>query len=453
MSNTDYDVVVIGAGSGGMATAKRAARNGASVAVVEERTVGGTCVARGCMPKKFLVIAAKKMKLAQRSGPRGLDTSVENVSWSDLIDHDQAVVDDLIDINRDGLVDVDGVDLIEGRGTLTGDGSVSVGDEELTYEHLVLAPGLRPSRPPIEGVEHGQTSDEFLQDRERPESMVIVGGGYIGVEFGSVMDAFDVDVEMIHRPDQLIKNHDRDVANALREEFERRGITVRTSAEARAIEPDGDQYQVTYYHDGENHDTTADRVLVATGRHPQLSGMGLEEAGVELDDRGFVKTDGALRTTADDIYAVGDVNGQYQFTPVAILEGKTVGDRITGESSSPIDYDPIPSAVFTYPEIGSAGLTEATARERHGDDITVATKSFTPFSATVTGVDESTFIKLIYAGSDDELIGVHVLGPSASELVQGFSLAMKRGATMSDLKDFPGVHPTVTEEVFSAKPD
>lgn len=452
MSDDQYDAVVIGAGSGGMASAKRMAGEGASVAVVEERTAGGTCVARGCMPKKFLVIASELAMDHEADGPRGFNSKGMDVTWSELIDHEQAIVDDLVDINRDGIEAYDSIDLIDGRGTFTESGTVRVNDRELWADTTVIATGLKPARPPIEGADLGQTSDEFLRDPTLPESVVIVGGGYIGVEFGSVLDAFGVDVEIIHRPETLIKQHDTDVAEALREQFERRGINVMTSTEVQGIEEARDGYCVSYEENGSSVDTTeADRVIMATGRRPNVSELGLDRVGVEQSDRGYIKVDDNFETSVDGIYAVGDINGSHQFTPVAIREGKTAANHALGKPATPPDYDTVPTAVFTHPEIGSVGLTERQANERY-DDVTVATKTFTPYSATVKGTDEETFIKLLYEGEENRLIGLHVFGPSASELVQGFAVAMRKGTTMDDFRDFPGVHPTVAEEIFSTKP-
>lgn len=452
MENQEYDLVVMGAGSGGMAAAKKASRNGARVAVIESRTVGGTCVARGCMPKKFLVIASEKARDSQSPGPRGLSSRLNGTDWSELIEHEQAVVDDLIDLNRDGLVDYDGVTLIEGIAHFIDDRSIEVKDRTIGFEKAVIATGLRPARPPIEGAELGLTSDEFLQHPELPDSVVFVGGGYIGVEFASILEAFGVEVQILHRPPHLIKQHDSDVADFLADQFRDRELEVKTEAEVQAIREQKDGYEVEYTHRGNTYTSESEQVIIATGRRPNVEDIGLEDAGVELDGSGFVEVDDRFRTTNESIYAVGDVIGKAQYTPVAIREGKIAADHAFGDGEDRIDYDTVPTAVFSHPTIGSVGLSEEEARSRHSDSVVVASKQFTPYSATVKGTTDKTFIKVIFGKENRALLGLHVCGPHASEIVQGFALAMKTGATQDDLKDFPGVHPTVAEEIFSAKP-
>lgn len=445
-----YDVLVLGAGSGGMAAAKRAASKGADVGVVENRTVGGTCVARGCMPKKFLVIAARRMREIQAQGPSGLHSEPTEVNWADIIDHEQAIVDDLIDANRDGLVDRDGIELIEGEAVIQAPDRVEVGDTIYETDSIILATGLQPDRPPIDGVEYGMDSAEFLRNRTLPYSMAIVGGGYISVEFASIVNRFGVDVTIFQRPDQLIDNQDRHIAAALAEHFEERGITVRTGSEVQSIEKVDRSYVVEFESDGSMDKFGADRVLIATGRRPNTDEIGLENTDVETE-RGFPAVDEFMQTSAPDIYAVGDITGHKQFTPVAIAEGKVAGENAVTNNDTRINYEAIPSAVFTDPEIGSVGLTQSEAEQKY-DAIQTAMKSFRPFSSAVHREPGEARIKLIYEGDGAQLVGLHVMGPHASEMVQGFAPAMRKGLAQDDLKDFPGIHPTIAEEIFSTKP-
>lgn len=448
MSNT-YDVLVIGAGSGGMATAKRAAGNGKTVGVIENRTAGGTCVARGCMPKKFLVLASRRMREIQAGGPHGLEAEVTELSWTDIIDHEQSIVDDLIDSNRDGLTDREGIDLIDGKATFLDNNRLEVGGESYEAENIVIATGLRPTKPPIEGVEYGLTSDEFLTERTLPYSMAIVGGGYIGVEFASVLDFFGVDVTIFQRPDFLINGHDRDMAKNLKSRFQDRGIEVMTGSEVQKIEKVDRNYVLEYSRNGNRNRFRTDRVLVSAGRRPNTDQLGLEKTGLDSDG-GFISTDSTLETEVDGLYAVGDVNGHKQFTPVAIAEGKVAAENIAGNDDE-IDYSAVPAAVFTTPEIGSVGLSENEA-ENNFDAIQTATKSFRPFSSVVRREPEETTIKIIYEGDDRRVVGLHVIGPHASEMVQGFAPGMRNGLYQDDFKDFPGIHPTIAEEIFSTKP-
>lgn len=448
MSNS-YDVLVIGAGSGGMAAAKRAAERGASVGIVEGRTVGGTCVARGCMPKKFLVLASRRMREIQAGGPNGLKADVTRLDWTDLIDHEQGVVEDLIDANRDGLTDRENIDVIEGYATFREPRELEIDGDIFEADQVIIATGMKPSRPPIDGVEHGITSDEFLRDHNLPRSMAMVGGGYIAVEFASILHEFGVDVTIFQRPEHLLKKHDDDMSEALEEQFEQRGIEVHTNTEVQSIEKVERTYRLNVDRDGEQGRFGADRVLVAAGREPNTDQLGLENLDLTLD-HGFVPVDDFMRTEIDGLFAVGDITGEKHFTPVAIAEGKVAGNNAVTETDTTVDYRAIPSAVFTTPEVGTVGLTESEARDQY-ELVKPARKSFRPFSSAVRREPEETSIKLVYAGEENQLVGLHVLGPHASEIVQGFALAMRNGVVMEDLKDFPGVHPTIAEEIFSTK--
>lgn len=445
-----YDVLVIGAGSGGMAAAKRAASRGVRVGIVEARTAGGTCVARGCMPKKFLVLASRRMREVRAGGPHGLQSEVTELDWADVIDHEQAVVEDLIDTNREGLTERENIELIEGYATFVDERTVEVDGTRYRAGKIIVATGLRPAKPPIDGVEHGITSDEFFGDHSLPFSMAMVGGGFVAVEFASLLSHFGVDVTIFQRPDSLIKAHDSDITQALEEQLENRGITVHTNTEVQSIDRQDRTYVVNVEKGGEPGRFSAKRVLVAAGRRPNTDELGFENLDLTLDN-GFIPVDDAMRTELDGVYAVGDVTGKKPFTPVAVAEGKVAGDNAAGEEHETVDYRAIPSAVFTDPEIGSVGLTEEEARERY-DRVKPAKKAFRPFSSVVRRESEETTIKLVYAGEEDELVGLHVLGPHASEMVQGFAVAMRKGVGMEDLKDFPGIHPTIAEEIFSTKP-
>lgn len=446
----EYDFVVIGAGSGGMAAAKKAASRNFSVALIEEKTVGGTCVARGCMPKKFLFIAAKKIRSALSSGPAGFETEPRNLDWADLIDHEQNVVDGLIDSNRDGVEQYDNINLIEGTATLEGEHRLTVNEQIIQFDKLVIASGMRPAPPPIDGKKYGITSDEFLQDHNLPNIIAIVGGGYIGVEFASILNAFGVEVKIFQRPSHLIDNHDVDIAEELEAQLKEKGIQIYTDSEVQSIEKVGQAYRVSVAHNSRSASYTTDRVLLATGRKPNTEELNLEEAGIQTDN-GFVDVDDSFRTSLDHVFAVGDVNGRMPFTPVAIAEGKTAAINAIHDEHETVQYDYIPTAVFTHPEIGSVGLSEQQAKKRFSE-IETATGQFKPFEKAVKGEKGEVFMKLIYRAEDDRLVGLHVLGPESPEIVQGFSIAMKKGLFKEDLRDYPGIHPTLAEELFTVKP-
>lgn len=446
-----YDLIVIGSGSGGMAAAKRAASRGADVALFEENTVGGTCVARGCMPKKFLYYASQRIHEIQANGPVGLDAEVSEVNWSNIIDHELAVVDDLIEANREGIEDYDRIDLIEAHAELVDDDTVRVNGETVETQGVVLATGASPSIPPIDGAQYGITSDEFLRDHTLPYSMAFVGGGYISVEFASILNSFGVDVTIFQRPDHLIPNYDRDLGRSLEEQFGERGIDVNTGCEVTSIDKSGRSYVLRFDGDGTG-SFTADRVLLATGRDPNTEDLGLENVGLEPNATGGLDVDSKLRTEVDSIYAVGDLNQTLPFTPVAIREGKVAAENAVKGTSESMNYDAIPSAVFTRPQLASVGLGESEARDQF-DTVQTASSNFKPFSSSVRREGGEVYIKLVYGGEEKRLVGLHLLGPDASEIIQGFALAIRNGVTQDDLKNFPGIHPTVAEEVFSTKPE
>lgn len=443
-----FDLIVMGAGIAGIKAAKKASDLGASVGIVEGDELGGTCPIRGCMPKKFLVIAAEKIREAHAPGPEGLDLEVADLNWGQLIDHEQSVVNQLGDTYATKLQEDDNIQVIDGYGQLTPDRTVQVNGTTYEADSILLATGLKPAEPPIEGIESGQTSDEFLRDRTRPDSVVIVGGGYIGVEFASILHAFGTEVTVLEALDQAIPQYGADVAEHLVQQLERRGIDVRTSAEARAINTRDDGYGVTYRSEGEDGEIWADRVLSVAGRVPNIDGIGLEAAGVQTDDEGLIEVNEYFETSVDGIYAAGDVIGPPQLTPAAVREGQTAVRNALSDDRESLDFSTLPSSVFTLPPVASVGYTEPEAKEEF-DAVTVGENQFKPFVAGVKKLREETFVKTLFAGSDDRLVGLHVVGPNAYEVVQGFALSMELGCTRDDVENFSGIHPTIGEEVLA----
>lgn len=442
-----YDLIVLGAGSAGMSAAKQAAKEGASVAIVEARTVGGTCVGRGCMPKKFLALAGNKMRTMTASGPRGLPAPDPQPDWSGVIDHEQDVVGQLIASNRDGLLEYESIDLIEGEARFVDSRTLEINGTSLTGDRVVIATGLHPNRPSIDGIQHALDSDQFFRTRDWNRSVALIGGGYIGVEFASILTSFGAEVTVVQRSARIIKDHDRVAAEHLRDCLVDRGITIHTNTEVRALEPEGDRIHLVT--DSNEVDPVVDEVIVAAGRQPNTDGLGVENTGVVLDEEGHIEVNDSLRTRDEAIYAAGDVLGHHEFTPIAIREGKAAGANACNGSGRTVNYHAIPVAVFTDPPLGGVGLTEAEARERF-DSVEVAESSFASFETAVLGHDEKTLIRVLYAGDDNQFVGLHVVGPHAPELVQGFGPAIRLGATKEDIQNYPGIHPTVAEEVFSA---
>lgn len=440
-----YDLAVLGGGSAGMSAAKRAAKSGADVALVESRTIGGTCVARGCMPKKFLVLAAHKARTMQSDGPRGLNSPDPDVNWAELIDHEQDVVDYLVGANREGVEEYDSIEIIEGKARYLDSTTLEVdGSRTITAKTSVIATGLRPSRPPVDGIELALDSDEFFQDRQWKDSVAMVGGGYIGIEFASMLASFGVDVTVFHRPAHLVKNHDRAIVDHLQECLEARGLTIHTGTEVQALkETDGG---VRVEVDPADASTIVDEVIVAAGRRPNTEDLGLESTDVTLGPKGHVEVNDQFRTHDPAVYAAGDVLGHTQFTPVAIQEGQAAGANALGASES-VNYEALPMAVFTDPPIGRVGPTEREAREQY-EDIEVHEKTVKAFESAVLGHDEETYIRAYYHPEEDRLLAVHVVGPHAPEMVQGFGPAIRLGVSRDDLQNYPGIHPTAAEEIF-----
>lgn len=446
-----FDMIIVGAGIAGIKAAKRASELGANVGLVEKGAVGGTCPVWGCMPKKFMFVAADKRRRANSPGPRGFDLEVTESNWAELIEHERSVAYQL-GSNYASKIDRDErIELIEGHARLGPEGGVRVDGEPYDADRVLLTPGLRAAQPPIEGVEHGQTSRGFFQDSTLPDAAVIVGGGYIGVELAAILETFGTEVTILEMESQLIPQYDRDVAEHLAEQLEHRGIDVRTSSAAKAIEPLEEGYRVSYEHDGKNRQADGDRVLVVAGRVPNTDDLGFEEAGVELDEQGFIRVDETYETTVPGVYAAGDVIGKPQLTPAATREGRTAVENALKGTEKTLDFSTLPCAVFTHPPVAMSGMTEEEARESY-DRIRVGTSQFQPFDATVRDLGEETFIKTVFAGDDERLVGLHVVGESAYEIVQGFGLAMELGCTRKDLEDFSGVHPTLGDEVCSTLP-
>ncbi|MFB6262911.1 MAG: NAD(P)/FAD-dependent oxidoreductase [Bradymonadaceae bacterium] len=446
-----FDLAVVGGGIAGVKGAKRASELGASVAVVERDVVGGACPFTGCMPKKFMVVAARKVRDATAPGPAGIDAELEELDWPELIEHQRSVVSGLADNYETKLREDDGIRLVRGDARLRPGPKVEVDGERIDADRVMVTTGLRPARPPIDGVEHGQTSDDFFKARTRPESTVIVGGGYIGVEFGSLLRTFGTEVTILEMRDQLIPQYGREVADQLQSQLEAQGIEVHTSTRAREIEPVGEGYRV-HASNGEGDEALeAERVLMVAGRVPNTEGLGLEDVGVELDEQGHIEVDETYRTANSDVFAAGDVVGIPQLTPAAIREARTAVENALEDASETLDFSTLPSAVFTTPPVACTGLSEASARQRF-ERVEVARNGFGHFSASVKDLDEETFIKTVFAGEDQRLVGLQVVGPHAPDIVQGFSLAIDLGCTRADLEDASGIHPTLGEEVVAALP-
>ena len=451
MSNYDYDLITIGAGSGGVRASRLAGGYGAKVAVCEEDRVGGTCVLRGCIPKKLLIYGAHYADYMEDAVNYGWTIEGASHDWTKLIANKNSELDRLNGIYLRILRD-NNVDLKEGRGVLVDDHTVEIAGERLTAENILIAVGGRPTMPDIPGIEQVITSNEALELPKLPKRVVIVGGGYIAVEFAGIFSSLGVEVTEIIRADNILRGFDIDMRTSLFEEMEKRGIKILAETVVESIEKQGDTFSLRL---GNDEILETDCVMYATGRRANTEGLGLEAAGVELYDNGSIIVDELNRTSQSHIYAVGDVTDRIQLTPVAIQEGHALADMLFNQDTRTTDYTNVPSAVFSTPPIATVGLTEEQARAEFGE-VDIYDSNFKPLVHTLTGRDERSVMKLIVEPKSDKVIGCHMMGIDAPEIIQGVAIAMKCGATKAQFDATTGIHPSSAEEFVamrSKRPD
>lgn len=437
----DYDLFVIGAGSGGVRASRIASGFGAKVAVAEEFRVGGTCVIRGCVPKKLLVYASHFGEDFESARGYGWEVGESSFSWETLIARKDKEIDRLNGLYIKNLEGA-GVEIINGRATVEGPNSVRVGDKVITAKTILVATGGWPTMPDVPGIEHAITSNEALHLDSLPESVVIVGGGYIAVEFAGIFNGMGSKVTQLYRSEQILRGFDNEVRDKLNEEMTKKGIDVRTNTNITAIEKIEGGVRLTLT-DGSKID--ADAVMYATGRAPNTAGLGLEKAGVALDKKGAVIVDEFSKTNVDSIYAVGDVTDRVALTPVAIKEGHAFALTVYNDTPTSPEHDAIPTAVFSQPPIGTVGVSEEQAREQFGE-IEVYTSDFKPMKHTLGGSDERAFTKLIVDKATDKVVGAHMLGLDSAEIIQGIGIAVKAGLTKAQFDQTVAVHPSSAEE-------
>ena len=445
----DYDLFVIGAGSGGIAAGRRAAQYGTKVAVAEFSRLGGTCVNRGCIPKKLMVYASHFPGLfedAQGFGWSGVESSLD---WQKMM---KAVDDELTRLNGvyQNMIDNAKVKLFPGYAKFLDPHTLEVDGKKVTAQKILIAVGGHPVKPQeIKGIEHAITSDDMFLLQEQPKSMVILGGGYIGVEFACIMNGLGTEVTQIIRNDLILRGFDDDLRSGIQEGMQQHGIEVLTIADPPTIEKTADGLKVTL---AGKHQGTAmvDVVLAATGRRPNLKNLGLENAGVEINN-GAIAVDEYSHTSVEHIFAIGDCTDRINLTPVAINEGRAFADTQFGGMSRTMCYDNIPSAVFSTPEAATVGLTEAQAREHYGDAVKVYRAKFKPMYHTLSGRNERTMVKLVVAEDTQKVLGAHMVGDSAAEIIQGMAIAIKMGATKKDFDATVGIHPSTAEEFVTLR--
>jgi len=452
MNDFAYDLVVLGAGSGGLATAKRAASYGASVAIVEQGRVGGTCVIRGCVPKKLMVYAAEFAHLVNDATAYGWSFGSASHDWLRLVEsRDRAVA--ALESTHERLLAASRVELVRGRGCLRGAHEVDVDGRVLTARYVLVATGGRPCLPPIEGAQHAMTSDGVFELRRRPDQLAIVGGGYIACEFAGIFAAMGSRVHLLMRGDLPLRGFDGDLRRELDSALRASGIDVRPRTVVREIRPSAAGVVLELdAADGRARLAADQCLLYAIGRRPNTEGLGLEQIGVELDSQGHVVCGEDAVTAVPNVFAVGDVTGRAALTPVAIQAGRLLADRIFGGKTAVMSYRNVPTAVFTDPPIGSVGLTEEEALDNYGaDGIRVYKARFRPMLHSLTGRDSFTLVKLVVKGDDERVLGCHLIGKDAPEIIQGFAVAVKMGATKGDFDDTVGIHPSSAEELVTLR--
>jgi glutathione reductase (NADPH) len=450
----DLDLFVIGAGSGGVRAARISASYGARVAVAEERALGGTCVNVGCIPKKLLVYASQlPAEVHDAEAGYGWSVGPRAHDWATLIANKDREIARLNGIYAN-LLDAAGVRRIEGRARIAGPHEVEVGGERITARHILVATGSWPRVPDLPGRELGITSNEAFHLKELPRRVLIVGGGYIAVEFAGIFHGLGAEVVQIYRGPLFLRGFDGDVRAHLAEEMRKKGIDLRFETNVRALGRSGERIRASLVAGTAEAAASVgedfDQVLFATGRAPLSDDLGLEEVGVERDERGAIRVDRYLRTNVPSIHAIGDVTDRIQLTPVAIHEGMCLARTLFRNEPTSPDHADVPSAVFSQPPIGSVGLTETTARARFGE-VEIYRSVFRALKHTLSGGQERTLMKLVVDRATDRVLGVHVVGPDAGEIVQGFAVALKCGATKAQFDATLGIHPTSAEELVTMR--
>jgi glutathione reductase (NADPH) len=449
MAQHDVDLFVIGAGSGGVRAARIAAGYGARVMVAEEYRVGGTCVIRGCVPKKLLVYASRFPDEFEDAAGFGWTVGGHSFDWSTLIANKDREIARL-EAAYTATLERSEVEIVKRRAVIEDANTVRLlaDDRRVRARHILIATGSSPSNgPAIPGIEHVISSNEAFHLDEFPRRILIQGGSYIAVEFACIFAGLGSRVTLVYRGDNILRGFDDDVRHQLRVEMEKRGIHIITGCTVAAVERAKSHFSV---HLSGGNAVTVDRVMFALGRPPNIAGLGLEKAGVKLAENGGIAVDKFSRTSAPTIYAVGDVTNRVNLTPVAIREGHTFADTVFGGKPTPVDHVNVPTAVFSDPEIGVVGLTESQARAKHAK-VDIYQTMFRPLKATLSGRDTAVMLKLVVDGATQRVVGCHIVGEGAAEMIQLVGIAVKMRATKADFDATMAVHPTAAEELVTMR--
>ena len=445
----EYDLLVIGGGSGGLAHAQRAAEYGARAGVIEYGPLGGTCVNVGCVPKKVMWYAAETRHHLEHAAGYGFDIHVNGHDWASLKARRDAYVTRLNGIYERNL-DKRGVEYIQGAANFVDSHTLAVGDEHYRAERIAIATGGRPMVPDIPGAGYGIVSDDFFMLEERPQRVLIAGSGYIAVELGGVFNALGSDVSIVVRKDGIVRSFDAMLGEEVMLAMQNSGIRFDTRVVPASVEKHDDGLVMTS-EDGRRFGPV-DCVLWAIGREPNTDTLALDAAGVKTDDQGFIPVDKFQATNVEHIFALGDVTGAQALTPVAIAAGRRLADRIYGGMEGRhLDYRLVPTVIFSHPPMGTVGMTEAEARAEHGDTVKVYLTRFTAMYYALGEKKQTSVMKLITAGNDERIVGCHVIGDGADEMMQGFAVAIRMGATKKDFDDTVAIHPTSAEEFVTMR--
>jgi glutathione reductase (NADPH) len=445
-SGINYDLLVIGAGSGGVRAARIASGLGAKVAIVEEHRIGGTCVVRGCVPKKLLVYGAHFAEDLEDARRFGWQLAGASFDWPTLRDNVLAEVTRISGLYRQTL-ETHRVDIIEGRAVVTGPNSARLDGRTINAKYILIATGARPQVPKIPGIEHAITSNEAFHLERLPARILIAGGGYIANEFAGIFNELGSQVTLVNRSDQILRSYDAQIRDRLLQISMSKGIQFLFNAPLQRIERRADG--VLDVRLG-NSSVECEAMMCALGRVPNTDGLGLDSAGVEVDANGAVRVDEYSRSTCPSIYAVGDVTNRVQLTPVAIREGQAFAETVFGKQPTKVDYNCIPSAVFSHPPLAGVGLTEAQARSRLGS-VKIYTSDFRPMKNVLANRNERALFKLVVDDTDDRIVGAHMIGPDAPEILQVLAVAVKARMRKSQLDECVAIHPTMAEELVLMK--
>ena len=449
MMRFDYDLFTIGAGSGGVRASRMAGQLGARVAVAENYRIGGTCVVRGCVPKKLLSYAAHYAEDLEDALGYGWTIAGASFSWPTLIENKNREIARLSGVYADGLAR-SSVAVIEGTARLLDAHTVAIGERRVTAQSVLIATGGWPAKPTIPGSEHAITSNEAFELPALPRHVLIVGGGYVAAEFAGIFNGLGAKVTLSYRGEQILRGFDNDVRHHLHDEMGKKGVRILLNSVVSSISRRADGALEVAVSGVPGNTLSCDSVMFATGRTPNTARLGLAEAGVKLDEAGGVVVDRFCRSSVANIYAVGDVTHRIALTPVAIREGAAVAMTLFGGMETPVDHDEVPSAVFSQPPVGTVGLSETKAVAKFGK-VHIYKASFRPLRHTLSGRDERTLIKLVVDAATQRVVGAHMVGAEAPEIIQGIAIAVKAGLTKAQFDATVGIHPTAAEEFVTLR--